>query len=278
MTSVIGVNISRIQHGESVEHQDKLAIEEPLSIHLRHVQDGEYRTREFVSTMRTPGDDQNLVTGLLLTCGVLQSATQIDHIKAVEQPRQPFSNLLLVTLRPEVNINSVEFSRQLESNSACGICGQQRIEQLYQQRSDGPVQQLLLLHAGQILALPEQLAQLQPLFNQTGGSHAIALFDHQGHIVDVCEDIGRHNAMDKLLGRYSDVLMQPSSGFGVLLSGRASYELLQKAAMLHIQMVVAIGAPSSLAVQVAEELDITLIGFVGNGGFNLYSGKQRVLP
>lgn len=281
MRTYIDASMSRYSNGQFYPQQDIVVCEEPLQIHLRYVQKGQYRTDIFTSTMRTADDDEHLAIGLLLTCGVVQSLDQIAQIKPLPNQRDEMTNVLIVTVRADVKLdlkaNIEAFSRQVDANSACGVCGQQRIEQLYLQRSDAPVQDALCLTAQRILQLPPQLAQQQTLFNQTGASHAMGLFDHNGTLMDVAEDIGRHNAMDKLLGRHVAKLLQPSGGFGVLLSGRASFELLQKAAMLHIQMVVAIGAPSSLALQVAQEMDITLIGFVNSEGFNLYCGQQRVL-
>ncbi|WP_438863552.1 formate dehydrogenase accessory sulfurtransferase FdhD [Neptunicella sp.] len=277
MSTYITTAISRYSHGQFDSQQDIVVCEEPLQIHLRSVQQGRYRTDVFASTMRTADDDEHLAVGLLLSCGVIQSVDQIEHIKMAHRQRNPNSNMLIVTVKPDVHLQIDALSRQVDANSACGVCGQQRIERLYLQRCDAPQQSALSLTAQQVLQLPRQLNQQQALFNQTGASHAMGLFDHNGTIVDIAEDIGRHNAMDKLLGRHAAQLLQPSDGFGVLLSGRASFELMQKAAMLHIQMVVAIGAPSSLAVQVAQEMDMTLIGFVSGDGFNLYCGQQRVL-
>ncbi len=277
---------------------DWVAVEEPLEIWVsfHHHQTGEATVKKLFSTMRTPADDINLVTGWFYTSGALTQPTDILSIKYTGSARlknQP-TNQVLVTLAPQSDFKIEPYQRLEVVNSACGVCGQQNIEDLLE-RIPVPSRPIIPLHSAllavnAVYSLAMELGHQQAVFSQTGGIHGAALFDLNLQVVDVREDVGRHNALDKLIGANAHSLFKsladPASGqypasdrsgvFGVVLSGRVSFELVQKAAMANICYIVAMGAPSSLAIDLALECDICLIGFVKSSGFNVYSGQAML--
>lgn len=243
---------------------DYLAIEEALEIRLAGT--------EPVITMRTPGYDRELAAGLMLSEGVAHIKDDfevIDHL--VGQP-----NVLQIVLKRFNTIKAERLERSSLSNSACGVCGKKKLNLEAMQGLPPLVYSYQLTH--QLLSsLPKVLHSHQKLFAQTGGLHAAALFDSEGHLIVLREDVGRHNAVDKLNGwaLLNDKL--PLSDRIMLLSGRASFELIQKCIMARVPVVCAISAPSSYAVQLAREFGITLVGFLRDGRFNIYSGSERIL-
>ena len=269
-------------HAEHVEQRHDICVHEaPLEIRLRVLprkNPAQAKTQTWLCTMRTPGNDVALVRGLLLTSGVVQRLEDIVAIHEVRdsQHQQP-SNIVLVTVTAVAEETLLRGYRQLPANSSCGVCGQQYIDQLYQARRESPAVADMAITTAQVQALVYALEQQQTLFMQTGGSHGVGLFNASAELLDVQEDIGRHNALDKLIGQHAAALMAPTKAYGIVISSRASYEIVQKAAMLHLQMVIAVGAPSSLAVELAEEMDITLLAFTRNNTFNLYCGQQRII-
>lgn len=259
--------------GERSEATDHLATEEPLEIRLTQGN----RQQTVAITMRTPGSDEELAAGFLYAEGVVKDRGEIASIV----PRPAFqgapSNVVDVELAtgvPEPELASLE--RHFFSTSACGVCGKASLDALAvkaQPVSAGPV-----LAPETILSLPSRLAAAQRLFAETGGLHAAALFSSSGELLSVREDVGRHNALDKLLGRAFLDGRLPLSDHLVMVSGRSSYEILQKSVMAGVPVVCAVSAPSSLAVEMAERFGVTLIGFLRGDRFNVYSGRQRLKP
>ncbi len=257
---------------------DRLAVEEPLEIKLAYQSANGLQVKNLAVTMRTPGDDADLAAGFLFTEGII---TSIDAISGIEYNGKPCSenkeNSIQVRLQQNIQPNLSQSDRNFYTSSSCGVCGKASIHAIHTVRSvaaphwqGGPVTVALLT------GLPAQLAQQQKTFAATGGLHAAALFSTDGDLLLLREDVGRHNALDKLIGA---ALSAPSihlRGCILLLSGRASFELIQKAAMAGIHVVAAVGAPSSLAVSLASDFGITLIGFLRNNRFNIYSGYQRI--
>ncbi|MDN4504367.1 formate dehydrogenase accessory sulfurtransferase FdhD [Alteromonadaceae bacterium BrNp21-10] len=272
--------VTRFTQGEMQTLDDSCVLEAPLEIRLRllsSTSQQQVKTITWMCTMRTPGNDKALVTGLLLTSGLISHLSDIADIRELldEKTATP-ANIVLVTINSKMNIDLDRILRGQQANSSCGVCGQQYIDHLYQQRRDSVLSADISLQPENIKTLVDVLSQRQSLFAKTGGCHGVGLFDAQGQLIDVQEDIGRHNALDKLIGQNAKLLIDATQPFGMVISSRASFEILQKAAMLHLQFVIAIGAPSSLAIEVAKEMDMTLIAFVRNDEFNIYSGQQRL--
>ncbi len=268
------VSVKRIALHRSERFLDAVAIEEPLEIRLRYWFKGAQRTESLALTMRTPGHDFELAAGFLYSEGVIQCR---DNIRDIRPLGGEDSNELLVELAGEVDVEMWRMSRASFVNSSCGVCGKRSIEALQSgsriAADDGPV-----IRAALINDLPLKLSQAQKGFAQTGGLHAAALVSGEGRLLDtaVFEDIGRHNALDKLIG--SRVLRgeMPLAGQLLFLSSRSSFELVQKAVTAGAPVLATVGSPSSLAIESAREYGLTLLGFVRHDRFNVYSGEWRV--
>jgi FdhD protein len=228
--------------------------------------------------MRTPGEDAELALGFLLTEGIIQSADQVKSVahRGQPSPDMGLQNIIRVELGPDVDVDLDRLERHFYTTSSCGVCGKTSLEAL---RVTG---QSSLAHCTNtfardvIVAMPERVRDQQRVFTKTGGLHAAAIFDSQGEIIVVKEDVGRHNATDKAIGALLQAGALPGNTYGLLVSGRASFELMQKALVAGIPLLAAVGAPSSLAVQTAKEFDITLIGFLRDSTFNIYAGPDRI--
>jgi len=261
-----------------------LAVEEPLEIRLGFA-DGTHRAISI--TMRTPGDDGELAAGFLFTEGIFESPEQIKQIRhcglkigkvkgTLDRVAALNSNTIRVDLADSVDLDLKKLERHFYTTSSCGVCGKSSIEAL--RTSAKPVgDNGLSLSADLIHSLPERLRAEQSVFEQTGGLHASALFTADGELELVREDVGRHNALDKVIGRKFLDGETPLSDHVLLLSGRASFELVQKALVAGIPIVASVGAPSTLAVELAAEYGMTLVGFLRDGRFNIYCGGERVL-
>jgi FdhD protein len=261
---------------ESQKTTDVLAVEEPLEIRLGFYENGKFTHKAISITMRTPDHDFNLAAGFLFTEGILQDASQIINIKHCGRiGKEGFENTVRIDLAKDVKIDFKRLERNFYTTSSCGVCGKSSIEALHTGVSK--VESNLKINADLIHNLPETLRKSQTVFNQTGGLHASALFDSEGNLDIVREDVGRHNALDKVIGAKFLENRTPLSDKILLVSGRASFELVQKALMAGIPILAAVGSPSSLAVDLAEEFGMTLIGFVRDNRFNIYCGEQRII-
>lgn len=254
---------------------DTLAVEEPLEIRLGINEKGEIHHQAISITMRTPGSDFQLAAGFLFTEGILKSKNQIAAIKHCGKFPAP-QNTVRVDLQPKTEVNFKKLERHFYTTSSCGVCGKSSLEALATgaspiSRKDFPQISSEIIHL-----LPEKLRAAQIIFDQTGGLHAAALFDSNGYLMDVREDVGRHNAVDKLIGERFLQGETPLDDKILFLSGRASFELVQKAVMAQIPIIAAVGAPSSLAVEAAREFNVTLLGFVRDNRFNVYTGIERI--
>ena len=269
---------------------DQLAIEEPLEIQITYGPSNSRQTTSISVTMRTPGNDFDLAAGFLMTEGVVKNANDIEQISYAPHPvggstqfpligdapkPDSIQNIVRVGLATHVTVSMVSLQRNFYTTSSCGICGKASLLAL---RTVCPprVTNSFRAAAQMLYSLPERLRSSQGVFDRTGGLHGAGLFDSNGNLLALREDVGRHNAVDKLIGSEFLAGRTPLRERVLLLSGRASFELLQKAMMGGIQMVAAVGAPSSLAVDVAKEFDITLIGFLRDDHFNIYHGCERI--
>ena len=268
---MVTVAVRKYAGGNVHRISDVLAVEAPLQIYLAYDRGGSLVETPLSITMRTPGYDQLLVAGLLFTEGLIENAAQIADIR--EDPTQQRVTAVLQGVAP----NSTRTARQFYASSSCGVCGKTELSGLaarpptFTLGYNGPN-----IDSTVLAALPARLRAAQKVFDTTGGLHASGLFDIHGKLLALYEDIGRHNALDKLIG--SQLLAQrlPLANDLVMLSGRMSFELVQKVAMVGGRVLIAVGAPSSAALDLAQQYDITLIGFMRSDSFNCYHGSRRI--
>ena len=278
ISDTVDYDIHRVENSTLEETSDCIAIEEPLEIAIRYFKDNEWIIDPLMVTMRTPGDDEALVSGLLFSEGIIQDKDAIDTIDVNGENKGKYDvdNSLIVTLSKGNQLDLKNLQRHFMVNSSCGVCGKgtlNAIEIAYEPNIDkaGPIVSIDL-----ITELPNILRARQEQFANTGGVHASALLTEGGKVLHLAEDVGRHNALDKLIGhvRCNDML-RPIEQF-VMCSGRLGFDIIQKAVMSRIGMIVGIGAPTSLALDLAKKFDITLIGFIKKNNYNIYTGAWRI--
>ena len=272
------VTIQRMSATGIEAAQDALAVEEPLEIRVGFWREGRRETRPISITMRTPGHDLELAVGFLFTEGLITGREDIFSVQHCGLPVSGAAetNTVRVDLRPNVAIDLTRLERHFYTTSSCGVCGKTSIEALQAGRPLTPMEDALQVTEEVILRLPPTLRAAQSVFDATGGLHAAALFDTNGNLLALREDVGRHNALDKLIGASVGAGETPLRDRLLLVSGRASFELVQKALMANIPVLAAVGAPSSLAVELANQFGMTLAGFVRERRFNIYCGPQRI--
>lgn len=271
-SAIAQIKIKRVTPSRLVDSYDELAIEEPLEIQIIYGDKNNKRQKTISITMRTPGNDEELALGFLFTEGIIQSKSQIANTNM-----STFENKALVTFNENENLNLQNAERNFYTTSSCGVCGKTSIDAIKTISSYSNTTDNIRIQSTLFYKLEKQLRKQQALFETTGGLHASALFDLEGNFIMLREDVGRHNALDKLIGVAFLKDELPLTNKILLLSGRASFELIQKATMAGIKIIAAVGAPSSLAVQLAEEAGITLIGFLRNEQFNIYTGEERIV-
>lgn len=261
-----------------VEREDALAVEEPLEIRIRPADSG--AARSFVTTMRTPGNDEELVAGLLFAEGVLRSREDLLGLERPVDPRidpELRANVMIATLAPDAQARGRKLERGTVMGSACGVCGKTSIENVIP--SDAPpLVSNLRIPPELLFALPGRLREGQSVFSTTGGLHAAGLFDGSGRLQALREDIGRHNATDKLVGFFLLRDELPLADAVLMVSGRAGFEIVQKAYSAGIPIVASVSAPSSLAVELADAAGLTLVGFLRDRRYNVYAHPARILP
>ena len=274
-TSVQQAKIVKVD-GAVSEQLDLLAVEEPLEMRLGYGPANSRQQNNISVTMRTPGHDFELVLGFLFAEGIIHRYEEVETIKYCQDLRQQTEeNVVRVELSPHVQVDLQKLQRNFYTTSSCGLCGKTSIEAI-EAICPYPIQDQLRIAEDVIHQAPDTLRQAQMVFRHTGGLHAAGLFDSNGQLLLWREDVGRHNALDKLIGACLVQNQLPLQNCFVLLSGRISFELVQKCLMAGIPMIAAVGAPSSLAVKLAMQFNISLLGFVRDGRFNIYSGKHRV--
>ena len=279
--STVRVTVHKIAQGEADVRQDTLVTEEPMEIRLiQTTEDGREAEPQSISvTMRTPGHDFELAAGFLYTEGVLPTAEAIAQIAYCTDPGiEQEHNIVNVVLRPWVNVEMDRLDRHFYTTSSCGVCGKSSLEAIHVRGCPILPSGGAKVAADLVPRLPDLLRESQRLFDRTGGLHAAGLFDIQGRLLTLREDVGRHNAVDKIVGHY---LLNgggdfPLSNRVLVLSGRSSFELIQKALVAGIPIVVSVGAPSSLAVDLARDFNMTLVGFARGDSFNIYTGPERI--
>ncbi len=275
----ISRQLIKIKHDTFIFKDDLLAVEEPLEIQLAYGKSSGRMRKSLAVTMRTPGNDFELALGFLLSEGIITHIMDVIQMRFVADQLEETAqeNSLLVDLHPDLHFDINQLNRHFYTSSSCGICGKASIEMVqvtcpYLLPKNEPTIATELL-----FSLPQKLDQQQTLFAQTGGIHAAALFDLNGNLQLLREDVGRHNALDKLLGAALKAGKVPLSHFIILVSGRAGFELVQKSLMAGAPILAAVGAASSLAVELAETHGMTLVGFLRGEKANVYSGAARIV-
>jgi len=287
-TAIFETAIRHIEPGLEEDRVDALAVEEPLEIRLGFYLNGRVEHKAISITMRTPGDDAELAAGFLFTEGILRHPDQIEQIRhcglkigkdggAASRDSALNSNTIRVDLTAGVEIDLKRLERHFYTSSSCGICGKSSIEALHTGARQIADPEHPKIGVDLIYQMPAALRASQSAFDKTGGLHASAHFNENGSLEILREDVGRHNALDKVIGARFLKNELPLSTSVLMVSGRASFELVQKALMAGIPVLAAVGAPSSLAVELAREFGMTLIGFVRDHRFNVYCGGARVI-
>jgi FdhD protein len=275
---MVSRQIVKVDPQGGCQAEDLLAVEEPLEIRLCFGP-ARSRQRQTISlTMRTPGRDRELAAGFLFTEGIIEGTEQVAEIRSGEpgDGSKTQRNVVRVELREDVTVDLGRLQRHFYTTSSCGVCGKTSLEALAVAADRSAVTTHLEVVSEVLFRLPGALRAAQDVFGRTGGLHAAAFFDPAGQLLDVREDVGRHNALDKLIGAQFLAGKVPVQEVILLLSGRASFELLQKAFMAGVPLVAAVGAPSSLAVELAQQFGITLVGWLRGERFSIYSHPERI--
>ena len=261
------------------EVNDQISIEEPLEITIKYKNKENWVENAISITMRTPGDDEDLVRGFLFNERVIE---KIDYIESIELAGDPvgqykLKNKAVVTINNSENIDIDKIKRNFLTNSSCGVCGKTSLDSLEIIKKDKILKSIPKIKHDTIMKSPNMLRQNQSEFSKTGGIHASGLFNASGEIIAVKEDVGRHNALDKLIGFVLKKELLDNSSQFLTCSGRLNFDLVQKALMANIGVLIGVGAPTSLAIDLANKFDMTLVGFVKEDSFNIYSNNERII-
>jgi FdhD protein len=271
--------VNKFKSDTHEEKDDLISIEEPLEISLKFEKENKTITQLLSITMRTPGQDEDLVRGFLYNEQIIKD---IKHISSIEKfgdkvGQYNLQNKILVTLNDSSNVDITKIKRDFLTNSSCGVCGKSSLDALEVIKQDKTPKLEPKLNSKIIISAPDILRNNQTEFAQTGGIHASGLFNKDGTLINVKEDVGRHNALDKLIGNaLINGQIDPGNQF-ITCSGRLNFELIQKVLMTNIGIVIGVGAPTSLAIDLANKFDMTLIGFVKKDSYNVYTNSQKVI-
>ena len=258
---------------------DLISIEEPLEISMKHKNQNKWVTNIISITMRTPGQDEDLVRGFLFNEQIIENLDEIENIENIGNRvgQYEIHNKILVTLNNSKNVNISKIKRDFMTNSSCGVCGKSSLDALEIIKKDKTSSSKPKLSKEIIIKSPAVLRNNQSEFSKTGGIHASGLFSSDGKLISLREDVGRHNALDKMIGNALNMnQIQPEDQF-ITCSGRLNFELVQKVLMTNISLMIGVGAPTSLAIDLANRFDMTLIGFVKEDSFNIYTNNQKVI-
>jgi len=273
------VDISKVRDGVPEAVADYVAVEEPLEIRLGYSTPDGRVTRSVSITMRTPGNDHELAAGFLYTEAIIQRAEDIASIKTCGPPAPDSGNhnVIRIDLLPDVAVDLGKLQRHFYTTSSCGVCGKTSLDAIRVALAK-PFENVDTRFSRAVLTtIPDRLRQAQHTFEETGGLHAAAAFNSKGDLSVTMEDVGRHNAVDKVVGSLLLNKELPANELGLMVSGRASFELMQKTLVAGMPLLVAVSAPSSLAVQLAVEFNMSLIGFLRGNTFNIYAGEERII-
>ena len=271
--------VNKFKSDKLEEIDDLISIEEPLEISLKFKDQNKSVTQLLSITMRTPGQDEDLVRGFLYNEQIIKDIKNISSIEKFGEKvgQYDLQNKILVTLNDASNVNITKIKRDFLTNSSCGVCGKSSLDALEVIKQDKTPKLEPKLSSKIIISAPDTLRNNQTEFAQTGGIHASGLFNKDGSLINVMEDVGRHNALDKLIGNaLLKGQIDPNNQF-ITCSGRLNFELIQKILMTNIGIVIGVGAPTSLAIDLANKFDMTLIGFVKKDSYNVYTNSQKVI-
>ena len=270
--------ISKYKNNKLDNVEDYISIEEPLEINLKYKDGKDWKKENLSITMRTPGDDENLSVGFLYNEQIITDINWIEKIESYGENngQYDFKNKILITLNNSDNVNISQIKRNFLMNSSCGVCGKTSLDALETLKKDKPKYSNKKINKNIIIKSPEILKENQTQFSITGGIHASGLFSNDGNLIAVKEDVGRHNALDKLIGETLQKKLLNENDQFITCSGRLNFELVQKALINNIGLMIGVGAPTSLAIDLANRFDMTLVGFVKQDSFNIYSNSQRV--
>ena len=271
--------VLKFRSNNSKEVDDQISIEEPLEIIIKYKDKEKWVENTISITMRTPGDDEDLVRGFLFNERVIE---KIDYIESIELTGDPVGqyklrNKAIVTINNSENIDIDKIKRNFLTNSSCGVCGKTSLDSLEIIKKDKILKSIPKIKHNVIMKSPNMLRENQSEFSKTGGIHASGLFNASGEIIAVKEDVGRHNALDKLIGFVLKKELLDNSSQFLTCSGRLNFDLVQKALMANIGVLIGVGAPTSLAIDLANKFDMTLVGFVKEDSFNIYSNNERII-
>ena len=271
--------ISKIKNSEIEKIKDPVSVEEPLEMRLKFKKDNEWVSQNISITMRTPGSDEDLIRGFLLNEKIIENVNKITSIEQLGDPVGDYNlkNIIEATIDDTKNLEIGKLKRNFVTNSSCGVCGKTSLDAIKIFKNEKLDLNFPKLKKEIIVKSPELLRNMQSEFAKTGGIHASALIDISGNTIALKEDVGRHNALDKLIGfSHNNKLIDNNSQF-IACSGRLNFELVQKALMSDIGIMVGVGAPTSLAIDLAKRFDMTLVGFAKSDSFNIYCNENRVI-
>jgi len=271
--------VLKFKSNQFQEVEDLISIEEPLEISIKFKDQDKWVNQILSITMRTPGHDEDLVRGFLFNEQIVQNISHIDSIKSFGDKvgQYKIQNKILATLNNSQNVNITKIKRDFLTNSSCGVCGKSSLDALEIIKKDKTSLTEPKLKKEVILQSPDILKKSQSEFSKTGGIHASGLFASNGELIAISEDVGRHNALDKLIGNILNNKLLNSKNQFITCSGRLNFELVQKVIMTNIGIMIGVGAPTSLAIDLASKFNMTLIGFVKKDSFNVYTNNQKVI-
>jgi len=271
--------VLKYRSNKTNEVDDSISIEEPLEIIIKFKERGTWIENTISITMRTPGNDEDLVRGFLFNEQIIEKIEYIDKIESSGENVGQYNlkNKIIATINNPENVDIDKIKRNFLTNSSCGVCGKTSLDSLEVIKKDKILKTLPKITNQIIMKSPAILRENQSEFSKTGGIHASGLFSDKGNVIAIREDVGRHNALDKLIGfTIKKKLLNPSNQF-LTCSGRLNFELVQKALMANIGILIGVGAPTSLAIDLANKFDMTLVGFAKQDSFNIYSNKERIV-
>ena len=275
----IKYNVTKLRNNTKKEVKDSVSIEEPLEMNLKFKIKGKWKIENLSITMRTPGNDEDLISGFLFNERIIENINDIQNIKKMGNKVGDYNiqNKVEATINNSKNIDIGKFKRNFLTNSSCGVCGKTSLDTIEVIKKDKLNLNFPKIHHKIILKSPNLLMNEQSEFSKTGGIHASALINNEGKVIATREDVGRHNALDKLIGHVQKNKLIDNHSQFIACSGRLNFELIQKGLMSNIGLMAGVGAPTSLAIDLAKRFGMTLLGFVKKNSFNIYTNKERVI-
>ena len=272
-------NVFKYKSNKLNNFDDHISIEEPLEIALKYKDKDIWIDKTISVTMRTPGDDEDLVRGFLFNEKIIDKINNIEKIESTGKTTEQYGlkNKITVTINNSENIDIDKIKRNFLTNSSCGVCGKSSLDALEIIKKDKILKSVPKIYKEVLMESPNKLRESQSEFSKTGGIHASGLFSNQGDVIAIKEDVGRHNALDKLIGYVLNKGLLDSKSQFLACSGRLNFDLVQKALIANIGVLIGVGAPTSLAIDLANKFDMTLVGFVKENSFNIYSNKDRII-